>query len=209
MPAPPQPLAHESAPPPSCTASARRSATTCTCTRAQPKASSCRPLTEQGATPHRRSCPPDLAARGRAGSRKTVAEATLTGLSLEAVATSTQSAASAALCCTAVPVLGPGPGTQLITACVGVRVEPDQSIPARASVNRSRKSSQASRSHLQSIIHAQRTLPSGRRPSLRHTTRTVPPLSHEHWYKNWGGVSGGAVSKEPMQELLGFLSRET
>jgi hypothetical protein len=32
---------------------------------------------------------------------------------------------------------------------------------------------------------------SGLRPSLRHTTRTVPQLSHEHWYKNWGGVSPG------------------
>jgi len=31
-------------------------------------------------------------------------------------------------------------------------------------------------------------LRSGLRPSLRHTTRTVPQLSHEHWYKNWGGV---------------------
>ncbi len=34
-------------------------------------------------------------------------------------------------------------------------------------------------------------LRSGLRPSLRHTTRTVPQLSHEHWYKNWGGVTGG------------------
>ena len=80
------------------------------------------------------------------GSRKTVAEVPLSGLSPEAVATSTQSAASAALRCTTVPVPGPGPGTQLVTACVGVTVEPDQSIPASASANRSRKSSQASRS---------------------------------------------------------------
>jgi hypothetical protein len=32
-------------------------------------------------------------------------------------------------------------------------------------------------------------LRSGLRPSLRHTTRTVPHLSHEHWYRNWEGVS--------------------
>jgi len=29
----------------------------------------------------------------------------------------------------------------------------------------------------------------GLRPSLRHTTRTVPQLSHEHWYRNREGVS--------------------
>ena len=28
----------------------------------------------------------------------------------------------------------------------------------------------------------------GLRPSLRHTTRTVPQLSHEHWCRNWEGV---------------------
>ena len=31
-------------------------------------------------------------------------------------------------------------------------------------------------------------LRSGLRPSLRHTTRTVPQLTHKHWYKNWGGA---------------------
>jgi hypothetical protein len=32
-------------------------------------------------------------------------------------------------------------------------------------------------------------LRSGLRPSLRHTKLTlVPQLSHEHWYRNWGGV---------------------
>ena len=32
-------------------------------------------------------------------------------------------------------------------------------------------------------------LRSGLRPSLRHTTQTfVPQLSHEHWYRNRGGV---------------------
>ena len=36
-------------------------------------------------------------------------------------------------------------------------------------------------------------LRSGLRPSLRHTTRTVPQLSHEHWYKNWGGVNWGEL----------------
>jgi hypothetical protein len=34
-------------------------------------------------------------------------------------------------------------------------------------------------------------LRSGLRPSLRHTTRTVLQLSHEHWHKNWGGVTSG------------------
>ncbi len=29
---------------------------------------------------------------------------------------------------------------------------------------------------------------SGLRSFLRHTTRTVPILSHERWYRNWGGV---------------------
>jgi hypothetical protein len=32
-------------------------------------------------------------------------------------------------------------------------------------------------------------LRSGLRPSLRHTTPNVPQLSHEHWYRNWGGLS--------------------
>ena len=33
-------------------------------------------------------------------------------------------------------------------------------------------------------------LRSGLRPSLRHTTQTlVPQLSHEHWYRNRGGVN--------------------
>jgi hypothetical protein len=32
-------------------------------------------------------------------------------------------------------------------------------------------------------------LRSGLRPSLRHTTRTVPQLSHEHWYRNREGVN--------------------
>ena len=31
-------------------------------------------------------------------------------------------------------------------------------------------------------------LRSGLRPSLRHTTRTVPQFSHEHWYRNWEGA---------------------
>ena len=43
-----------------------------------------------------------------------------------------------------------------------------------------------------SIIHPCPThLRSGLRPSLRHTTRTVPQLSHERWYRNWGGVTDG------------------
>ena len=32
-------------------------------------------------------------------------------------------------------------------------------------------------------------LRSGLRPSLRHTTRTVPQLSHECWYRNREGVN--------------------
>jgi hypothetical protein len=55
-------------------------------------------------------------------------------------------------------------------------------------------------------------LRSGLRPSLRHTTRTVPQLSHEHWYKNWGGVRGEAVFVvEPeveLRESVGFNVRE-
>jgi len=32
------------------------------------------------------------------------------------------------------------------------------------------------------------------RPSLRHTTQTlVPRLSHEHWYRNWGGRLPGCA----------------
>ena len=31
-------------------------------------------------------------------------------------------------------------------------------------------------------------LRSGLRPSLRHTTLTVPHLSHEPWYRKWEGV---------------------
>jgi integrase len=47
-------------------------------------------------------------------------------------------------------------------------------------------------------------LRSGLRPSLRHTTRTVPQLSHEHWYKNWG-----AVNHLTMKELgMASISRE-
>ena len=42
---------------------ARRSPTTCTCTCAQPKVSSCRLLTEQGATPHPCSCRADRSTR--------------------------------------------------------------------------------------------------------------------------------------------------
>ncbi len=38
-------------------------------------------------------------------------------------------------------------------------------------------------------------LRSGLRPSLRHTTRTVPQLSHEHWYKNWGGINDFAKTR--------------
>ncbi len=33
-------------------------------------------------------------------------------------------------------------------------------------------------------------LRSALRLSIRHTTQTlVPQLSHEHWYRNWGGIS--------------------
>jgi len=40
-----------------------------------------------------------------------------------------------------------------------------------------------------SLPEARVVLDSGLRPSLRHTIRTVPQRSHEHWYRNWGGIN--------------------
>ncbi|MFM9012011.1 MAG: integrase core domain-containing protein [Planctomycetota bacterium] len=52
-------------------------------------------------------------------------------------------------------------------------------------------------------------LRSGLRPSLRHTTRTVPQLSHEHWYKNWGGVTPRATRtrRSPRRRPAGRRAR--
>ena len=56
-------------------------------------------------------------------------------------------------------------------------------------------------------------LRSGLRPSLRHTTQTlVPQLSHEHWYRNRGGVKadhdGQAMVVETCLVRDGFTNIE-
>jgi len=48
-------------------------------------------------------------------------------------------------------------------------------------------------------------LRSGLRPSLRHTTRTVPQLSHKHWYKNWGGVTANFRIADLLSEVLNAI----
>ncbi|MCX7406045.1 MAG: hypothetical protein NT089_09995, partial [Planctomycetia bacterium] len=54
-------------------------------------------------------------------------------------------------------------------------------------------------------------LRSGLRPSLRHTTQSlVPQLSHEHWYRNRGGVNSldvifGWSQGHPLKLALGFV----
>ncbi len=44
----------------------------------------------------------------------------------------------------------------------------------------------------------------GLRPSIRHTTRTVPQLSHEHWYRNREGVRA-AVAGDCRPAVEGIL----